>query len=346
VDREIGPSTDCSARSADVNRFLCLPPILRLHVGERTVVSGVGAHVTVLRSSKAFLPEVAAYRTALEQAGFAVAVLDAAGFDPTAAHTDLVYRFGGVLRPLSRSVPEVHEYVSASVGRGAWAKDLLKSLADGRPAGRVFLNDYVRSRFHFPRSAPSILREMGVDPAFLAVRDTVEQRFDLVYAGVLSERPGVVDTLLALAGQGWHIGVAGRADERDTARLGSAASITFVGVLPAAEVPAFVAAGRAGLNLMPLVVPYIHQTSTKVLEYLVAGLPVVSPDYPWISGHAARLGYSVVPLDALLAGARPPLPPPIDAATAAELLWPTVLAEAGFVEFVAACVAAGAGGGR
>jgi glycosyltransferase involved in cell wall biosynthesis len=309
-------------------------------------VSGVGAHVTILRSSKAFLPEVAAYRTALDQAGFAVAVVDVAGFDPAAAHTHLVYRFGGVLRPLSRSAPEVHEYVSASVGRGAWAKDLLKSLADGRPAGRVFLNDYVRSRFHFPRSAPSILREMGVDPAFLAVRGTVEQRFDLVYAGVLSERPGVVDTLLALAAAGWSIGVAGRADERDAARLAGAASITFAGLLPAEAVPAFVAGGAAGLNLIPLVAPYTRQTSTKVLEYLVAGLPVVSPVYPWISEHAARLGYSVVPLDALLRGERSSLPPPLDAAAAAGLLWPTVLAEAGFVEFVAACVAAGARGGR
>lgn len=301
--------------------------------------------ITILRSTKAFLPEVAAYRTALEAAGFGVAVEDAAGFQPATAATDLVYRFGGVLRPLSRSVPEVHEYVSASVGRGARAKDLLKSIADGRPAGRVFLNEFVRHRFHFPRRAPFIHRDMGVDPAFLAVRGTVEQRFDLVYAGVLSERPGVVDALVALAERGWRIGVAGRADAHDSARLDASAAITFVGVLRAADVPAFIAAGRAGVNLMPLVAPYTHQTSTKVLEYLVAGLPVVSPAYPWINAHATHLGYSVVPLDALLRGDRPTMPAPLDAGTAATLLWPTVLAEAGFVEFVAACAAAGQGGG-
>ena len=304
----------------------------------------MAAHVTIIRSTKAFLPEIDAYRSALEQAGWRVDVVSAEGFDATAAPADLVYRFGGVLRPLSRTVPEVHEYVSASVGRAAPAKDLLKSLADGRPAGRVFLNEFVRSRFHFPRSTPWILREMGVDPGFLAVRGTVEQRFDLVYAGALSERPGVVDTLLAVADQGWRIGVAGRADERDAARLRGAASITFAGVLPAAAVPEFIASGGAGLNLMQLVAPYTRQTSTKVLEYLVAGLPVVSPVYPWISEHAARLGYTLVPLDALLAGARPTLPPPIDVTVATGLLWPAVLAEAGFVEFVAASAARGSRG--
>jgi hypothetical protein len=44
---------------------------------------------------------------------------------------------------------------------------------------------------------------------------------------------------------------------------------------------------RAGLNLVPAHRPYTVQTSTKVLEYLAVGLPVVSNRYPWMETLSA-----------------------------------------------------------
>jgi glycosyltransferase involved in cell wall biosynthesis len=58
--------------------------------------------------------------------------------------------------------------------------------------------------------------------------------------------------------------------------------------VPQAEVPDWLLRARAGLNLMPERTPLVQQTSTKVLEYLAVGLPVLSNDYLWARQAAAR----------------------------------------------------------
>ena len=54
------------------------------------------------------------------------------------------------------------------------------------------------------------------------------------------------------------------------------------------QVPAQLLRARAGLNLMPERLPLAMQTSTKVLEYLAVGLPVLSNDYAWARAVATQ----------------------------------------------------------
>ena len=55
-----------------------------------------------------------------------------------------------------------------------------------------------------------------------------------------------------------------------------------------ADVPHQLRRARFGLNLVPNVLPYQQQTSTKVLEYCAAGLRVVSNAYPWVRYFMAQ----------------------------------------------------------
>ena len=56
------------------------------------------------------------------------------------------------------------------------------------------------------------------------------------------------------------------------------------------------------LNLVPDQLPYTRQTSTKLLEYCAAELPVVSTDYTWVREferqHGARFAYAPFHADA------------------------------------------------
>jgi glycosyltransferase involved in cell wall biosynthesis len=76
-------------------------------------------------------------------------------------------------------------------------------------------------------------------------------------------------------------------------RLATLGHIQSTGRVPQEQVPAQLLRARAGLNLMPDVLPLSEQTSTKMLEYLALGLPVISKPYAWAQrtarAHAGRV---------------------------------------------------------
>ena len=76
-------------------------------------------------------------------------------------------------------------------------------------------------------------------------------------------------------------------------RLATLGHIQSTGRVPQDQVPAQLLRARAGLNLMPDVLPLSEQTSTKMLEYLALGLPVISNSYAWAQRtalvHAGRV---------------------------------------------------------
>lgn len=249
--------------------------------------------IVLVHSGKAFLPEMYAYQAYLEGKGHQVMVQTAEEAAAQAERPDLYYRFAGFLRHrLSPDVPEIHEYASASIGAFPRVKNLLKSVASARPVGRVFLNMFVKDQFHFPVSAPFLFRDMGANNAFFEQRGCADKIYDLVYAGSITGRAGVLDCITRLAGKGLRIGLAGTVTEQELVIIRSQPLIDYVGRLPVADVPAFIARARFGLNYCPDIYPYNQQTSTKVIEYLAAGIGIVSNRYEWMVSHATQNGYA------------------------------------------------------
>lgn len=298
-------------------------------------------NILLLHSGKAFLPEQYAYQRHLEARGHDVRILLENDPQVHALTPEVVYRFAGFLRhPVLAGVPEIHEYASASVGRFPRVKNWLKSLASAPAAGRVFLNEAVRSQFHFPGQVPFILRDMGADAAFFAQRGVTAKRYDLVYAGAISTRPGLLDCLIRLANGGFRIGLAGTMTDSELARITACPGIEHVGKLAANEVPAFVSQSRFGLNYCPDIYPYNIQTSTKAIEYLAADIGIVSNRYAWIDAHAERFGYRYLDVDQLRSPDDlvdvPQAVLPEDVARQFE--WERLLDDAGFERFIMRCV--------
>lgn len=294
-------------------------------------------NVLFVHTGKAFLPELEAYRAAIQAEGYAADVVHEEPDGHVTKDYDLVFRFGGLLGRLPGSAtPEIHEYHSASTTKLPRLKNIVKSLASPRPAGRIFLNAFVRRQFNFPDRVPYLLRDMGASPDLLACRTAGDKAFDIVYAGSISGRSGLVEVLLTLARKGLTLGIAGAATGAEADVLRQQKGIEFVGRLPGDEVPGFLSRGRMGLNYCPDVYPLKYQTSTKVIEYLVAGLPIVSNEYEWINDHAKRHGYRYVALNSLgcTVDLRAGKGTVLGVEQAKAFTWPEMLTEVGFVDFL------------
>lgn len=296
--------------------------------------------VAYVHTGRAFLPEIPAYCAALKANGHEAFVVSGVEELNEVGHIDLVVRFGGLLRPLPEiAAPEVHEYHSASTQWPRPLRNLVKSAMSSRPVGRIFQNDFVRRQFRFPDQIGFIYRDMGANPAMLAARQSLSKTFDVVYAGSFNGRHGLVPCLTALAQAGAKVGVAGDPAPEHLAELGTAAGIEFVGRLAQEDVPQFLSAGRFGLNFVPDRYPLNQQTSTKVIEYLVAGLPIISNSYRWMDDHARIAGYEYLRADTIrdFAGIEPPPRSVLPIDSVQPLLWPNLLEECRFVSFLEEC---------
>ena len=293
--------------------------------------------IYVVKSQRSFLPESEAYVDYLNRNGISAALVD----DKNAFHltdAELFIRFGGFLRKrISCDVPEIHEYHSATVGSFPRTKNLIKSWLSDRPDALIFLNEFVERQYAFDRRIPRIYRDMGVEESFLRIRCISEKRYDLVYVGSISARKGTLGVILGLANVGIKIAVAGSASDLDARLLSDADNVFYFGVLDRGQVFDLISKSRAGLNYCPREYPLEYQTSTKVMEYLVAGIPIVSNDYHWINYHSARVGYRYVDLSSVkdnkfLSAGDSGLT--ISVEESSKYLWGTILSDSGFLGFV------------
>jgi glycosyltransferase involved in cell wall biosynthesis len=256
--------------------------------------------ICFVKTGKAFLPELYAYRKFLQKKGAVVYVVEDI-LEAKKLDVDIYYRFGGVLSTrIKKNTPEIHEYNSCSTGRFPRLKNLVKSLFSTIPAGRVFLNKRVESEFNFFCKRPTLLRDMGAGDSFFKIRDAETKKiYDVAYVGSISEREGVLDTLLNLAGLNIKLVVAGTVNKKDLNLLSVEDNITFLGRIDNDSVCDVLASARFGLNYCPITYPYHFQTSTKVIEYLAAGIPVISNKYSWIDEHSTENGYIYLPLESI-----------------------------------------------
>lgn len=290
-------------------------------------------------TGKAFLPEVPAYVDALSDAGHTPIVIEpGADFEPK--RDDVVIRFGGLLRAdRRRSHTEIHEYHNLSRTRLPRLRDGLKGLASvgSPPDGRIFVTEFVRDSLRFPDKAQYMVRDQGASTELLRSRSLKQtDKYDVVYAGTIADRHGLMEAFQQLHKAGLRIGVAGLASQSDRETFRSLPNIEFLGKIPAEQIPSFYRSGRFGLFYCPDQAPFNQETGTKALEYLVAGLPIIANKYRWIEAHARQHSYSYIDLANIQSPAQ--LVTSSDALIsdthAATLTWPAELERSGFVSFV------------
>jgi glycosyltransferase involved in cell wall biosynthesis len=134
---------------------------------------------------------------------------------------------------------------------------------------------------------------MGLPDSFLMAQAQQAPEFDLVYLGEMRRLQHFVPLLNTLGQAGLSLLLVGHVPAALQERLAALGHIQSTGRVPQDQVPAQLLRARAGLNLMPDVLPLAEQTSTKMLEYLALGLPVISNPYAWAQrtaqAHAGRV---------------------------------------------------------
>ena len=272
-----------------------------------------------IHPGSAYLPELAAYGDFLAALGHSAQVHSR----PASVPADAVicwWMCGRVPHDAARRLSHafhIHEYASASVPPWSKVKDRAKRALQPVPQYRLFQNTWVRDRLGFSDGVPYEFRDMGVEPSFLApCARRAAPEFDGVYLGDMQRLRQFVPLLTALQQAGQRTLLIGEppVDLRKT--LHTLGHVT--GRVPHGQVPTLLRRARYGLNLVPEQLPYSQQTSTKLIEYCAAGLPVVSTNYDWVRAfearHGARFAYLPIPD---IAGCMVP-----DVST---LAWPRVL---------------------
>jgi glycosyltransferase involved in cell wall biosynthesis len=252
--------------------------------------------VHFVHGARSYLPELTAYQAHIEHLGHAVKMHTQAHTVPDDAQA-VWWICGRVPAAQARRLQgavQVHEYASASVAPLAWLKDRIKQWQHPVPDFRVFQSDWVRQRMGFAGNAvPFALRDMGVPDAFLTAQSLHPPEFDLVYLGEMRRLLHFVPLLHTLGQAGLSLLLVGDVPAALQERLAALGHIQSTGRVPQDQVPAQLLRARAGLNLMPDVLPLAEQTSTKMLEYLALGLPVISNPYAWAQrtaqAHAERV---------------------------------------------------------
>lgn len=300
--------------------------------------------VNILHTGSAYVPEVEAYRSFLELHGCKVSVLK----DLKAALREdadvLIIMMGRhyFWQEPKTNIAVIHEYHSLGTGRLARVKDLVRRLLSYRPEGRIFLNEEVKRRMGFTDKVPFIYRDMGVPEYFYHRLNnrTRWKQFDFVYVGQINRRRRISNFLVGFVQQVPEMSLAliGHACPNVKSNFARWPNIHFLGPVQQNEIPDLLAQCKYAVNYVPDVYPYNIQTSTKLLEYIVLGLPVVTTDYAWVRKFEEDLGVSLPKIGERCEGLRRLIesgeikPVMVDVT---RWRWDKVLEESGFYAFVA-----------
>lgn len=251
-----------------------------------------------VHTGDAYLPELQAYVAFVQTAGHQARVHHDIDSLPADAAV-LWWMCGQVSRQLAERYPaafHIHEYASTSVPPLAWLKDRVKRWHQALPDYRIYQNEWVLQRLGFAVEVPYEFRDMGVAPEFFNLPlKPIEPEFDFVYLGEMRRLHHFLPLFEVLAQLGRSVLLVGQLPDDLQSRLQRHANLSFAGRVSHHQVPAQLRRARYGLNLVPDQLPYSRLTSTKLLEYCAAGLPVVSTDYAWArqfeQQYGARLAY-------------------------------------------------------
>lgn len=296
-------------------------------------------NVCFIKSEKSYLPEAFAYFNYLSDRGISSIICDNEN-EALHINAQVYYRFGGFLyKKIKSGIPEIHEYHTASTGVFPKLKNLLKSKIGFRPSYLSFLNTNVQSQFSFPKSIPLFYRDMGAEEMLMIQRDeVVTKKYDICYFGSISNRTGLVNEIFKIASEGFDVVIGGYASEQDVLKFNEYSNLNYVGFCSRDEIREYMLLSKFGLNYIPDEYPFTLQTSTKLIEYLVAGMPIVSNKYLWIDEHSRKHGYKYITIDKFKYGEaiddyeRDEFILPKEKAK--EFVWDSILNKCGFIDVI------------
>jgi len=149
----------------------------------------------------------------------------------------------------------------------------------------VVVDDYLQSRFRHRR----VVKVANFPPIIEIPRQKQNDEFVFVYAGGISKDRGISKVIQALDFLGDYRGkikiiLAGPIEEKDIKQaVENNPLIDYVGYLPWREVLKIYSVSDVGLLLLQPVPAYIYittETPVKLFEYMLAGLAVLSTDFP------------------------------------------------------------------
>lgn len=299
--------------------------------------------VNILHTGSAYVPEVETYKAFLELQGSKVKLLKNLSLALQESADVLIIMMGRHFfwqKPKSHAAV-IHEYHSLGTGRLAKVKDLVRRLLSFKPDGRILLNEQVRQRMRFYDDVPFIYRDMGVPDYFYhkPKADTCEKRYDFAYVGRMNKRRRFSRFLRGFLGQvpERSIALIGDATPKIKRRFGQAHTIHFFGRVERREIPRLLAQCRCAINYIPDIYPYNIQTSTKLLEYLAFGLPVITTDYAWIREFEREMGVRFPRIGERCEGLRQLMddfPPEKVVGDFKQWQWDIVLEKSGFQAFL------------
>lgn len=240
--------------------------------------------ILFVRSEKAYLPEVDAYIEYFNKTNdFLAFDSEKINKDYSLCDFDVIWEFKGLGRAITKDKIVVHEYASLSTGRMPYIKNRIKSLVNGKPDLRVFLNSEVKDGFHFNDNIDYCYRDMGISDEFINVQPS-NKEFDFVYIGAISKTRHV-DNLLRtfVKNKCGKICLIGTPEDEIYNTYKKYKDIIFTGRVQYSYVPGIASRSIYGLNYIPNIYPYNLQTSTKLLEYLALGLKVITTEYKWVN---------------------------------------------------------------
>lgn len=238
--------------------------------------------IAILHEGKAYMPEISAYASYLNESGeFEADVIR--DVTQITDEYDIVWKIMGIDRKRNKKQALIHEYNTITVGKNAKLKDFLKRLLNVQPDGRIFQNKKVHQVYNFKDSQPYIYRDMGINKHYF-LKNGVKKEYDFVYIGTM-DSSRELDKMLEVFknNQDLSIMLIGTPNPILENQFGHYSNIHFMGRIPYEELPLTAAKARYGMNYIPDIYPFNKQTSTKLLEYCALDLKVVTTSYEWIN---------------------------------------------------------------
>lgn len=245
--------------------------------------------ICFINSSSALLPEIDAYISFFSNFDNIETQVIA---DSTEVCADVEWYFMGSQRKRSNAVT-IHEYGSSSVPPFGALKNTIKKIINCKPDYRLFFSDYVAKRFGFNDNVPFGFRGHGISEAQIHTNENASKKIDFIYVGTIDHRrkldslfqcfsTGALKnrTLLVLTSNYKEI----------AQKLNTYKNIKFAGPVPYREVYNYIAQSRFAINFMPDIEPYNMQVSSKFIDYIACGIPVVSSEYFWIKSFERKYG--------------------------------------------------------
>jgi glycosyltransferase involved in cell wall biosynthesis len=249
--------------------------------------------IAFIHPHKAFLPEIQAYIAFFQSLGIQANSIYPNQVD--AFRPDIAWHFmGSHFKKMNSSELIFHEYASASVPPARGIKDKMKFLLNVKPDFRLFLNEFVKNQYGFRDNIPFGFRDMGInEEIFRPDPEKKYKKYDFVFSGSMS-RSSNMHKLLDQFAEGRmknkNMLILSTAYEEIRRKYNAYQNIMFKGPLTQQEVADHLRQSSFAINYAPLSEPYLHQTSTKMLEYLACGVPVISVDSPWLRSFQSNRG--------------------------------------------------------